>query len=299
MNFKRLSIVAVFILVFLMLVGSALAAAAVRITIQDREVDLRSPSAQVNLSLPGNPSYPQTFHIPITITYDDGSTRNVGFVFNYRPKQTCPYQEDPQNCPYGGTRNCTGTDEGQGCHYNSEVDPACSETCNSAPVPRGCYDSQDFSEYVRCGGCGEEIWACYDEDGKHERRFYGGDTAGYCTGPDQCGQSQPPQSCEERHIRNECISCNTSQKVYQRFCGGQEAGDPYAGGSQGDGACGDWCSQSQPPPEPEPEPQNQPSCDEDVYYCDENQHYYIHKHGGYQDGNTCQYAFDVLYDEPC
>ena len=215
-----------------------------RITIQDREVDLRSPSAQVNLSLPGNPSYPQTFHIPITITYDDGSTRNVGFVFNYRPKQTCPYQEDPQNCPYGGTRNCTGTDEGQGCHYNSEVDPACSETCNSAPVPRGCYDSQDFSEYVRCGGCGEEIWACYDEDGKHERRFYGGDTAGYCTGPDQCGQSQPP-------------------------------------------------------PEPEPEPQNQPSCDEDVYYCDENQHYYIHKHGGYQDGNTCQYAFDVLYDEPC
>lgn len=76
--------------------------------------------------------------------------------------------------------------------------------CGAPPVSTapGCNSSDDFSEYVRCGGCGEEIWACYDEDGRYERRFYGGDTAGYCTGPDWCGGgSEPPpppqQSCDE------------------------------------------------------------------------------------------------------
>ncbi|MBI2335059.1 hypothetical protein HYU96_04675 [Candidatus Daviesbacteria bacterium] len=240
MSLKRLSIIAVYFLVGLILAGSVLAAAVVRITVQDQEIDLNDPGAKINIRLNGEKSQ----SIPIVITYDDGSTRYLGFIFNYEPPpapppaQTCPYQEDPQNCPYGGTRSCTGTWQGGVCKYDGAVDPACSETCNQAPAPRGCYDSQDFSEYVRCGGCGEEIWACYDEDGRHEKAFYGGDTAGYCTGPD-------------------------------------------------------WCGQSQPPPESQPEPE--PSCDENVYFCEDGT--VVHKYGGYWDGGSCQYYFDRL--EPC
>lgn len=47
---------------------------------------------------------------------------------------TCPYNEEPQNCPNGGTRTCQGSDEGDGCHYNPDIDPACDETCNPGPI---------------------------------------------------------------------------------------------------------------------------------------------------------------------
>jgi len=182
MSFKRLSIITVLFLVALLLASRVLAAVVASITIQDQNIDLSNSYAPINITLSGDPATPQTFSIPITITYNDGSTRNLGFVFNYQPppasapQQTCPYQEDPQNCSYGGTRSCTGTWQDEVCKYDGGVDPNCFETCNPAPASRGCYSSEDFSQYDRCGGCGEEIWACWDEDGKHEKRFYGGDT---------------------------------------------------------------------------------------------------------------------------
>ena len=42
----------------------------------------------------------------------------------------CTYNEATQNCANGGTRACNGTNEGNGCHYNPDVDPACKESCN-------------------------------------------------------------------------------------------------------------------------------------------------------------------------
>lgn len=42
----------------------------------------------------------------------------------YAQENSCTYFEEPQNCPNGGTRKCQGTDEGNGCHYNQEVEEA-------------------------------------------------------------------------------------------------------------------------------------------------------------------------------
>lgn len=107
--------------------------------------------------------------------------------------------------------------------------------CGARPVSTapGCNSSDDFSEYVRCGGCGEEVWACYDEDGRHERRFYGSDTAGYCTGSDWCGGggSQPPPppepSCGDFEYKYwECDWDNQqTYDVYQDSCGNYDRRD--------------------------------------------------------------------------
>lgn len=67
----------------------------------------------------------------------------------------CTYSEAPRDCPYGGTRVCTGTDKGQGCHYNPDVDPNCRENCNEPPA-----QEQYVSECGRNGGdeyCNLEI----------------------------------------------------------------------------------------------------------------------------------------------
>lgn len=109
----------------------------------------------------------------------------------------------------------------------------------------------------------------------------------------RCNEPPPQQQrCEQIHLRNECVGCNESQKVYQQYCNGGISGDPYAGERQDDSACSSWCASSQPPPEPPPPP---PAECEDVYYCDNGTT--IHKHG-YHDGNTCQYAWDDIGD-PC
>lgn len=211
--------------------------------IGDNGLEVRINNPPVNFRLPGTEGQPQQFKIPFAIILSDGSTLHTALTFNYNPPSLptptptptpCPYQEDPQNCPYGGIRDCTGTQQDGACKYDPAVDPNCRETCNPAPPA-------------------------------------GGDDGG-------------GQSCEERHIRNECIACNNSQKVYQRFCAGSEAGDPYAGERQDDSACSSWCASSQPP-----------ECD-DIRYCDENINRIIHKHG-YHDGNDCQYAYD--WEEEC
>ncbi len=247
MSFKRLSIVTVFILVALLLAGQVLAAVVASIIIQDQNIDLSNPSAQINISLPGNPAEAQTFNIPITITYDDSSTRYLAFTFNYQPPsipptpeptplaETCDYEENVGSCQYGGLQTCTGSWQEGICKYNGGIDPNCRNIrCNEPP-------------------------------------------------PQQ-------QRCEEIHLRNECVGCNESQKVYQKYCNGGISGDPYAGDRQYDSACSSWCASSQPPPPPPPPPSQ--SCNDDVRYCDENVGRIIHKHGGYYDGRSCQYAYD-------
>lgn len=103
----------------------------------------------------------------------------------------CTYSGAPRDCPGEGTRTCTGTDEGQGCHYNSNVDPNCQESCNVVPAQeqsnqsqlpsqqqppqqdqqapdqrqsetQSCREDGDFSQFVGCNTrqCGKEIWRC-------------------------------------------------------------------------------------------------------------------------------------------
>lgn len=61
--------------------------------------------------------------------------------------------------------------------------------------------------------------------------------------PSASGDDESGLRCEEVHIRNECVDCNESQKVYQQYCYGDIiSGDPYAGERQYDSACSSWCS---------------------------------------------------------
>lgn len=159
MSFKRLSIVTVFILVALFLAGKVLAAVVASLTIQDQQIDLSVPNASVNITLSGDPNEAKTFNIPITITYDDGTTRNIGYTFNYQPPSsvtpspspqgTCQYSEDPQNCPYGGARGCTGTWQDGVCKYDPAVDPNCWESCTPGPSS-SCSSGIDCSDGNAC-----------------------------------------------------------------------------------------------------------------------------------------------------
>ena len=48
----------------------------------------------------------------------------------------CTYEE---LCPNGGTHTCQGSDEGQGCHYNPSINPACT-ACPSPEAEMQCDD---------------------------------------------------------------------------------------------------------------------------------------------------------------
>lgn len=150
-------------------------------------------------------------------THDDGCTmvtEPLPVPPTTPPEPSCgEYQYIRAECDWGRQQvydvyqdSCGNYDR-----RNYQIQPG---QCGATPISTtpGCNSSNDFSEYVRCGGCGEEIWACYDEDGRHERRFYGGDTAGYCTGSDWCGGggSEPPApACEDVYY---CDSGTTIHK---------------------------------------------------------------------------------------
>lgn len=157
-----------------------------------------------------------------------------------------------------------------------------------APTPQTCDYEEEASSCPNnglqtCTGIRKE------EDGEIKCK-YDGSVDPNCRNI-RCNEPPPQQQrCEQIHLRNECVGCNESQKVYQQYCNGGISGDPYAGERQSDSACSSWCASSQPPPPPPP-----PSCSDDVYYCDNGTT--IHKHGGYWDGSQCQYAFDP--GDPC
>lgn len=231
-----------------------------RIVIADQEVNLNDPGASLQINLPGVEGQPQVFNIPVTVEYQDGTTRYFGFVFNYQPRQVpsptpeptseptpeplnlCDYEEDAPSCPYGGLQTCSGTWQDDGgvwiCKYDDRVNPNCRDIrCNEPPAstpeptapPPGCGDYE--FKYPDCDWDNQQVVEVWQD------------------------------SCGEYQLRN----AHTEP-----------------------GQCG-APSDSEPPPEP--------SCSDDSYYCDENVGWLIHKHGGYWDGSECQYAFDWV--EPC
>lgn len=133
-----------------------------RITIGDLdlEIDVKNPQVPLDFHLPGTEGQSQQFKIPVVITYSDGSTLHTALTFNYNPPPPppsaptpCPYQEDPQNCPYGGIRDCTGTVQEGICKYDGNIDPNCRETCNPAP-DNTCAYTESFNCTGQNGGCG-------------------------------------------------------------------------------------------------------------------------------------------------
>lgn len=119
MSFNRLSIVTVLFLVALFLAGQVLAAVVASMTIGDQQIDLSVPNASVNITLSGDPNEAKTFNIPITITYDDGTTRNIGYTFNYQP----PPSVTPSPSPACSSDiDCA---DGNACTYDSCIDGQC------------------------------------------------------------------------------------------------------------------------------------------------------------------------------
>lgn len=180
MGFKKLSIVVVFILVVLVLAGQVLAAVVASITIQDQQVDLSNPNASVNITLSGDPTQADTFNIPVVITYDDGSTRNLAYTFNYQPpqstqppgdqqQQTCDYEEDAGSCQYGGLQTCTGTWQAGICKYDDRVNPNCRNIrCNEPPA-----GSQPPPEPSPPGpSCSEDVYYCDNGTTIHKHGGY-------------------------------------------------------------------------------------------------------------------------------
>lgn len=320
----------------------------VKIMVGDQELDINNPDMPLQFHLPGQEGQPQQFLIPVTITYSDGSTRHSAFTFNYNPPPLpspapaptpptiCPYQENPQNCPYGGVRSCKGVlrdvNGEQTCVYDDsgQVDPACQETCNPAPI--SCNLVREYDECGSNGGCfGVEqegrIYSVKQYQGSSCQQEYVCSERENCSAKGlkcenrqcvsiPCDYEEDAQSCPYGGLqtcsgsiqRGECrYDSRINPNCRNRRCnqGPPACGDYQLKGPECDwgrkqvyevyqDSCGNYDRRNY---------QTQPGqcgaplqCSEDIYYCDSGRT--IHKYGGYWDGNTCQYAFDDI-EQPC
>lgn len=104
---------------------------------------------------------------------------------------------------------------------------------------QGCTDESEFNIWGPCVSCSSAYFCC---DSNPDICNVYGAYPGQCDSDPACtgGGSQPPQpppSCSENFLYNECIGCNTSWPVYQNSCSGQYS----TGGPQTDYNCGGYC----------------------------------------------------------
>ncbi|MBI2074913.1 MAG: hypothetical protein HYT83_03710, partial [Candidatus Levybacteria bacterium] len=145
-------------------------------------------SGVLPLHLGGSPSENHEYKFLVKKYYSDNTTEEEPLVIQYEPKAEpaqynnaceqepqqpeespvsideeptpteepqpilCIYEEYPRNCPNGGTRKCKGSNEGEGCHYNPEINPDCEEECNQETEPTTPQTNDKYSWY-----CNESV----------------------------------------------------------------------------------------------------------------------------------------------